>query len=262
MLFTTVTFWVIVVVVLGIILKVTFGVGAPRPVTTLVSYAFVGVLFGVATAVVWNVLKLIATIPLPGGINAVLIGIVLWLLVMAVLYWLSANYEGLPAQGRFTGKGVPLSQRLGVPVASLLIGFGVVSLRELGFNIPGWWLFIAIIAGLVICAVTHLSGNDLYGYEEDGEPLSSNDSPTKIFHDYVVRGVFMSLHLLTWIPSLFAAFLGILLGEATLATMIYTGVILAMLFIYLIVAIACHRRVLDSLSRTYPVPNPPEPEEE
>ena len=43
MLFTTVTFWVIVVVVLGIILKVTFGVGAPRPVTTLVSYAFVGV---------------------------------------------------------------------------------------------------------------------------------------------------------------------------------------------------------------------------
>ena len=51
MLFTTVTFWAIVVVVLGIILKVTFGVGcAAPPVTTLVSYAFVGVLFGVATA--------------------------------------------------------------------------------------------------------------------------------------------------------------------------------------------------------------------
>ena len=159
-------------------MKVTFSVGAPRPVTTLVSYAFVGVLFGVATAVVWNALKLIATIPLPGGVNAVLIGIVLWLLVMAVLYWLSANYEDLSARGRFTGQGCAIVSASGCARRFFADRLWRRQSERAGFltSPVGGYSSLSSL-GLVICAVTHLSDNDLYGYEEDGEPRVKQRQP-------------------------------------------------------------------------------------
>ena len=62
--------------------------------------------------------------------------------------------------------------------------------------------------------VAHAADKHNYGNEPAGEPKSSDSTPTKLYHDFMVQGVFVALYLMTWVPTLLFTVWAIMTGQS------------------------------------------------
>ena len=173
-----------------------------------------------ALSVIMLLLVMYLVTKLVHGLVVMLAGSLPWwaalLLIVAVLYGtlvrgamniLATNYEGCSnPRERFTGSGL-LGYRFGNLFLVVLIGLGAMGMTNFA-PISELWVFLSSAIGTVVCLTVHHQGD----HELASQLYPSNSASTKLYHDFVIWGLFIALHLTTWVPALARTVLAAIFG--------------------------------------------------
>lgn len=158
--------------------------------------------------------------------------IIVYLVLMGGLLLVAFLCEGCKNPfARFTGEGSSRALWLGNARRALMIAIGMNLCASL--TLPGlWWdpvvAVILPIAFFVYMVLRHRADGANYGNEMT-DNVSSNSTPTKLYHDFMIRGVGSYLSCTTWV-------LGAIVGITQLATAVpYYIALVAVLAIGLII---------------------------
>lgn len=194
------------------------------------SVVVVASLYYVALSFIYGVVQMVNSLPWLAAI--VVNTLLLYAIVRLGVYTMAIVCEGCSVpRERFTGEGSSISFRYGNMLLSLLIAMGMHGMGQFS-PLPVWWLVVAAAVGLIAMLMAHGASGCNYGHEPDGSPRSSAEIPTKMFYDLMVYGVFVALHLVTWIPAVILTIVALLTGQA--ANLLLMIVIIIVLIAYVI----------------------------
>lgn len=200
--------------VLLVVLAIAFLAGShgrqvPRPLgivaLLMVMYLVVKLLHGLVT-------MLASSLP---WWAAVLLTIVLLYCVMTrgAMNMLAASCEGCAnPRERFTGDGSSAGYRFGNFFLTVMISLGAIGMTNFQF-VNEIVIIICSVIGTIVCLVAHSIDGRNYGHEPAGQPRSSDDTPTKLYHDFMTQGVLVALHLTTWVPTLVLTVIALMTGQ-------------------------------------------------
>lgn len=103
---------------------------------------------------------------------------------------------------RFTGPGSSKGFLYANPCYSIMIALGMAGCLNSGVELPMpvYWANTAIAIAIIVHLGARLIDSRNYGKEEDGEEKSTSDSPTKVYHDLTVQGIWWYLQFMTYVP--------------------------------------------------------------
>lgn len=148
-----------------------------------------------------------------------------------------ARLEGCenPRQ-RFTGKGSSLGYRFSNLFLAIMTGAGAYGLNCAGLVVADGWLLIAFACSAVLMWLSRYVDSRNY----DVSRGSSDATPTKRYHDFMVQGVFWGLSGVTWIAYSIHSLLTLSVADWS-ATIVIAGGLVALL----VIGIAGHFHPID-----------------
>ena len=139
-------------------------------------------------------------------------------------------------QERFTGKGSSLGYRFSNLFLAVMTGAGAYGLNRAGLVVTDGWLLIAFACSAVLMWLSRYVDSRNY----DVSRGSSDATPTKRYHDFMVQGVFWGLSGVTWIAYLIHSLLTLSVADWS-ATIVIAGGLVALI----IIGIAGHFHPID-----------------
>lgn len=194
-----------ILVIISVIIFILGRTGRSTPL--VLSWALLLLIMYLATKLVHGLVMML-TGSLPWWAALPLIVAVLYgALVRGAMNILATNYEGCSnPRERFTGSGL-LGYRFGNLFLVVLIGLGAMGMTNFA-PISELWVFLSSAIGTVVCLTVHHQGD----HELASQLYPSNSAPTKLYHDFVIWGLFIALHLTTWVPALAQTVLAAIFG--------------------------------------------------
>ena len=139
-------------------------------------------------------------------------------------------------QERFTGKGSSLGYRFSNLFLAAMTGAGAYGLNRAGLVVADGWLLIAFACSAVLMWLSRYVDSRNY----DVSRGSSDATPTKRYHDFMVQGVFWGLSGVTWIAYLIRSLLTLSVADWS-ATIVIAGGLVALV----VIGIAGHFHPVD-----------------
>lgn len=139
-------------------------------------------------------------------------------------------------QERFTGKGSSLGYRFSNLFLAVMTGAGAYGLNRAGLVVTDGWLLIAFACSAVLMWLSRYVDSRNY----DVSRGSSDATPTKRYHDFMVQGVFWGLSGVTWIAYLIHSLLTLSVADWS-ATIVIAGGVVALI----VIGIAGHFHPID-----------------
>ena len=194
-----------ILVIISVIIFILGRTGRSTPL--VLSWALLLLIMYLATKLVHGLVMMLAG-SLPWWAALLLIVAVLYgALVRGAMNILATNYEGCSnPRERFTGNG-SAGYRFGNLFLVVLIGLGAMGMTNFA-PISELWVFLSSAIGTVVCLMVHHQGD----HELASQLYPSNSAPTKLYHDFVIWGLFIALHLTTWVPALAQTVLAAIFG--------------------------------------------------
>ena len=194
-----------ILVIISVIIFILGRTGRSTPL--VLSWALLLLIMYLATKLVHGLVMMLAG-SLPWWAALLLIVAVLYgALVRGAMNILATNYEGCSnPRERFTGDG-SAGYRFGNLFLVVLIGLGAMGMTNFA-PISELWVFLSSAIGTVVCLTVHHQGD----HELASQLYPSNSAPTKLYHDFVIWGLFIALHLTTWVPALAQTVLAAIFG--------------------------------------------------
>lgn len=194
-----------ILVIISVIIFILGRTGRSTPL--VLSWALLLLIMYLATKLVHGLVMML-TGSLPWWAALLLIVAVLYgALVRGAMNILATNYEGCSnPRERFTGDG-SAGYRFGNLFLVVLIGLGAMGMTNFA-PISELWVFLSSAIGTVVCLTVHHQGD----HELASQLYPSNSAPTKLYHDFVIWGLFIALHLTTWVPALAQTVLAAIFG--------------------------------------------------
>lgn len=148
------------------------------------------------------------------------------ILTRAVMNYLARSEGCEDPRQRFTGKGSSLGYRFSNLFLSIMTGAGAYGLNCAGLKVADLWLLIAFACSAVLMWASRYIDSRHYDVS-DG---SSDATPTKRYHDFMVQGVFWGLSGVTWIAYSIHSLLTLSVADWS-ATIVIAGGLVALLVI-------------------------------
>ena len=202
------------------------------------------VLFAVTVWVVGCFVNFVTKLPILGALLAAL--------VVTVLTFGGEVFLAVMAEGcddvaeRYNS--APASFAIGMIIWSLLIGFGAWGMNVIGTPVRFDWRLVAFV--FIVWRILRWHHHAYFGNEEKGIK-STDKSPTRRYHDFMSKGLWLYLSITTWMPF-------ILIGAGMIAVdqMGSTGIVIYIIeVILLVVQLIIHivsRKQIPDLAEMYP----------
>ena len=129
-------------------------------------------------------------------------------------------------RSRFTGKGSSLGYRFSNLFLVVMTGAGAYGLNRAGLVVTDGWLLIAFACSAVLMWCSRYVDSRNY----DVSRGSSDATPTKRYHDFMVQGVLWGLSGVTWIAYLIHSLLTLSVADC-LAMIVIVGGFVTMIVI-------------------------------
>lgn len=158
------------------------------------------------------------------------------ILTRAVMNYLARSEGCEDPRQRFTGKGSSLGYRFSNLSLAVMTGAGAYGLNCAGLKVADRWLLIAFACSAVLMWASRYIDSRHY----DVSNGSSDATPTKRYHDFMVQGVFWGLSGVTWIAYSIHSLLTLSVADWS-ATIVIAGGLVALL----VIGIAGHFHPID-----------------
>ncbi len=238
-------------VALAVVLVIVFVLErAKRPTPRALSVIMLLLVVYLVTKLVHGLVVMLAG-GLPWWAALPLIVIVLdGVLVRGAMNMLATNYEGCSSpRERFTGKGSSAGYRFGNFFLAAMIGLGAMGMANFA-PISELWVFLSSVIATTVCLVVHQWDGRHYGHEPAGQPKSSDSTPTKLYHDFIVWGLMVALHLTTWVPTVVQTVWQVFIGRS-----VDLGPAVAIVIVALIMAVVLAVKHQDiDYAKIHPAP--------
>lgn len=165
-------------------------------------------------------------------------------LTRTVMSGLATAYEDCDdPRERLTGKGSSLGYRFSSLFLAIMTGAGIYGLNRAGLVVADGWLLVAFAVSALLMWVSRRIDSHNY----DVSKGSSDATPTKRYHDFMVQGVFWGLSGVTWIAYSIHSLLTLSVADWS-ATIVIAGGLVALL----VIGIADRFRPIN-YAKIYPV---------
>lgn len=158
------------------------------------------------------------------------------ILTRAVMNHLARSEGCENPRRRFTGEGSSLGYRFSNLFLAVMTGAGAYGLNRAGLVVTDGWLLIAFACSAVLMWANRYIDSRNY----DVSRGSSDATPTKRYHDFMVQGVFWGLSGVTWIAYSIHSLLTLSVADWS-ATIVIAGGLVALL----VIGIAGHFHPID-----------------
>lgn len=158
------------------------------------------------------------------------------ILTRAVMSYLARSEGCENPRRRFTGRGSSLGYRFSNLFLAVMTGAGAYGLNRAGLVVTDGWLLIAFACSAVLMWLSRYVDSHNY----DVSRGSSDATPTKRYHDFMVQGVFWGLASVTWIAYSIHSLLTLSVADWS-ATIVIAGGLVALL----VIGIAGHFHPID-----------------
>ena len=149
------------------------------------------------------------------------------ILTRTVMSGLATAYEDCnDPKERFTGRGSSLGYRFSNLFLAIMTGAGIYGLNRAGLVVADGWLLVAFATSALLMWASRRIDSHNY----DASKGSSDATPTKRYHDFMVQGVLWGLSGVTWIAYSIHSLLTLSVADWS-ATIVIAGGLVALLVI-------------------------------